>query len=384
MGPTFIPFPDGRYLLADDDPELDRDEVAKFSSKDADRLGDCHAWIAGVADVLGPLLLTTPPSSARAGPRTCSTSSAWRGACAASTCAARRRHPPVHDEHQRPARPMVRVRPRSRAVLAINGIIGTWAGPEEPGTAYVMMHHSIGDVGDGHLGSWGYPIGGMGAVSDAIRSLGRSRSAPRSAPTPRSSASCTKDGKVVGVALGDGTELVADIVVAATHPQITFLRQIDRRELPDDFVADLEHWQSRSGTVKVNLALSELPDFAAWPGHAGQGAATAARSSSATRSTTSSRRSATPARAGRRPARSPTAASRRPSTARSAPRARTSCRCSPSGCRSTWSDEPHHRRARGLRRPGHRRLQRARPELQAVDHPPPGDRAATRWSTTTA
>ena len=58
--------------------------------------------------------------------------------------------------------------PQIKAVLAINGVIGTWAGPCEPGTAYVMAHHSIGDVGDGHLGSWGFPEGGMGAVSDAI------------------------------------------------------------------------------------------------------------------------------------------------------------------------------------------------------------------------
>ena len=56
-----------------------------------------------------------------------------------------------------------------KGMLAVNGIIGTWAGPDEPGTAYVMLHHSIGDVGDGHLGSWGFQQGGMGAVSDSIR-----------------------------------------------------------------------------------------------------------------------------------------------------------------------------------------------------------------------
>ena len=69
-------------------------------------------------------------------------------------------------------------------MLAVNGVIGTWAGPDEPGTAYVMLHHSIGDVGDGHLGSWGFQQGGMGGVSDSIRRAA-SRSAPRSAPTPR-------------------------------------------------------------------------------------------------------------------------------------------------------------------------------------------------------
>ena len=88
MGPTFIALPDGRYLLAEDDPELDRDEVAKFSSKDADRLGDYHAWISGVADVLAPSCSPHRPASAPGDPRTCSNSSAWPGACAASTCGA--------------------------------------------------------------------------------------------------------------------------------------------------------------------------------------------------------------------------------------------------------------------------------------------------------
>ena len=155
--------------------------------------------------------------------------------------------------------------PEVKGVLAINGVIGTWAGPEEPGTAYVMMHHTIGDVGDGHLGSWGYPIGGMGAVADAIRRAAESFGVEvrTGSPVERIDVS---NGRVRGVVTRDGRELRAPIVVAATHPQITFLRQIDAAELPDDFVTDLRRWRSRSGTVKVNVALSELPDFVAWPG----------------------------------------------------------------------------------------------------------------------
>jgi phytoene dehydrogenase-like protein len=129
-----------------------------------------------------------------------------------------------------------------------------------------MMHHTIGDVGDGKLGSWGFPRGGMGAVTDAIRRSAESFGARVrvNAPVERI---LVRDGEVQGVALRDGTEFYAPTVVAATHPQITFLRQLDRRELPDDFVRDLEQWRSRSGTVKVNVALSELPDFIADPGN---------------------------------------------------------------------------------------------------------------------
>ena len=157
--------------------------------------------------------------------------------------------------------------PEVKGVLAINGVIGTWAGPEEPGTAYVMMHHTIGDVGDGQLGSWGYPIGGMGAVSDAIRRSAESFGADGAHRRRRSSASTSPTARCAVSTTADGREFRAPIVVAATHPQITFLRQIDRAELPDDFVDDIERWRSRTGTVKVNVALSELPDFTRLAGH---------------------------------------------------------------------------------------------------------------------
>jgi phytoene dehydrogenase-like protein len=152
--------------------------------------------------------------------------------------------------------------PEVKSALAINGVIGTWAGPCEPGTAYVMAHHSIGDVGDGKLGSWGFPEGGMGAVSDAIR-----RSAESFGATVRTKASVhrllVKGGRVRGAVLKGGEEVLAPLVVTSIHPRITFLDHIDRRDLPDDFVRDIERWKSRSGVVKINLALAELPRFTA-------------------------------------------------------------------------------------------------------------------------
>ncbi len=144
-------------------------------------------------------------------------------------------------------------------------MIGTWAGPDSPGTAYVMAHHSIGDVGDGHLGNWGFPEGGMGAVADAIR-----RSAEERGATVRTRAPVERvlvsEGRATGVVLRGGEELPAPVVVTAVHPRITFLEQVDRAELPADFVADIRRWKSRSGVVKINLALAELPDFTADPG----------------------------------------------------------------------------------------------------------------------
>ena len=110
--------------------------------------------------------------------------------------------------------------PQVKGALAVNGVIGTWAGPYEPGTAYVMAHHSIGDVGDGQLGSWGYPEGGMGAVSDGDRALGPRASAPRSAPMHGSPGSWSRDGRVAGRgARRTASELTAPVVVTTLAPE---------------------------------------------------------------------------------------------------------------------------------------------------------------------
>src|SRR3954453_6618231 len=128
-----------------------------------------------------------------------------------------------------------------------------------------MAPHSIGDVGDGQLGSWGFPEGGMGAVAAAIR-----RSAESFGAEVRTNAGVKQvlvsNGRVTGVALEEGTELSASIVVTSLHPRLAFLEQLSPSDLPDDFVRDIQHWKSRSGVVKVNLALSELPSFTADPG----------------------------------------------------------------------------------------------------------------------
>jgi phytoene dehydrogenase-like protein len=134
-----------------------------------------------------------------------------------------------------------------------------------PGTAYVLMHHSVGDEAGGKVSSWGQPIGGMGAVADACRSAAESFGAEIRVNAGVSKVTVT-NGRATGVVLEDGEEITADLVVTTCHPQITFLDQIDRHHLPDDFVHDIEHWRTRSGTVKINLALDRLPEFTANPG----------------------------------------------------------------------------------------------------------------------
>ena len=228
-----------------------------------------------------------------------------------------------------------------KAMLTVNGVIGTWAGPDEPGTAYVMLHHSIGDVGDGHLGSWGFQQGGMGGVSDAIR-----RSAESFGAEIRTDARVkqilVRGGRAVGVALENGEELRAPVVVSCIHPQIAFLDLIERHELPADFVWDIERWKTRSGVVKVNVAISRAARLHREPREEPAGPPHRARSSCASARSTRSARSRTRTSSARpRWRRSSTGRSRPRSTSSSRPRACTCSRCSASGCRTTGTSEPH-------------------------------------------
>jgi phytoene dehydrogenase-like protein len=266
MGPYYQAFPDGRSIkIFADDARRNHEEIAKFSKADADAMPRWDAWMAGLADVLGPMLMEVPPNIGSRRPRDVRQllRLAWRHRGISVRT--------VGDVTRLMTMSIADLlddwfeSPQVKAAMAINGVIGTWAGPCEPGTAYVMAHHSIGDVGDGKLGSWGYPEGGMGAVSDVIR-----EAAVEYGATVRTNARVERvlvqGGRAGGVVLEGGEEIHADTVVSAVHPQITFLRHVDERQLPADFVADIRRWKSRSGVVKINLALAELPDFVADPG----------------------------------------------------------------------------------------------------------------------
>jgi len=266
-GPYFVPFPDGRYLILEDDPKRNYEEFAKFSKKDADALERWDAWIGGLAHVLGPLLMTTPPKAGSLAPHDLfeELKLAWRFRGLGSQG--------IGDLTRLMTMSVADLLDRFfesdqvKTVMALNGLIGTWAGPYEPGTGYVMAHHSIGDVGDGVLGSWAVPVGGMGAVSDAIAASAAELGA-EIRTNARVARILTKDGTATGVVLESGEELWAPLIVTAVHPRITFLQQLDRSELPGSFVQDIENWSSRSGVVKINLALSHAPVFSAKPDQA--------------------------------------------------------------------------------------------------------------------
>jgi len=266
MGPVYQAWPDGRSLSFESGlTEVNKPFIERFSKKDAVNIEKYDAWLEKLADILGPLLLRTPPNvgSKKFGDLVDQGRLAWE----------LRKH-----IDQRTVADFTRMMTMSltdfldewfeseelKGVLTVDGVIGTWAGPDEPGTAYVLLHHAITDIGDGQLSNWGFPEGGMGAVSDAFRRSAESFGAKIRTEAPVAKV-LTTDGRVTGVTLESGEELSASVVITAVHPKITFLEQLDEKDLPADFVQDIRNFKTRSGTVKINLALSELPNFTADP-----------------------------------------------------------------------------------------------------------------------
>ncbi len=264
QGPYFAPRRDGRYLRLPSDPTERHEEIAKFSGKDADAYPGWDADMSALGRLLGPLLQDIPPRLGSRRP----------GDLARQVLLLRR----LKDVDSRAAVDLVRLLSYSiadlvedrfasdalRGLLSVSGVIGAWAGPRSAGTAYLTLHHHLGDLGDGQAGVWGFPRGGMGGVTQALAAAACSFGAEirTQAPVARID---VRDGRVQGVTLEDGTALSADTVITTAHPQISFLRLLDRGDLPQDFVADIESWKTRSGTVKVNLAVDRMPVFASHP-----------------------------------------------------------------------------------------------------------------------
>ena len=260
---SFTPFPDGRSLLMGPDAELTRGEIAKFSARDAERYPEYEAMLERVAALVEPTLTMTPPDVVR--PRLgdlrtlVSLGRTFRrlgdGAGEAVeilTGAAR----PILDRWFESE--------ELKGTLATDAIIGAMASPSMPGTAYVLFHHVMGETG-GKRGVWGYVRGGMGGLTQALAAAARDLGADIRCDAEVERI-LVRDGRAVGVALVGGDEYDAPIVASNADARVTFLRLVDRSVLPSVFVADVERISYASASLKINVALAELPSFRAAPG----------------------------------------------------------------------------------------------------------------------
>ena len=151
-----------------------------------------------------------------------------------------------------------------KATMSASGIIGTFLGVRSPGTAYVLLHHYMGEI-DGAFRAWGFARGGTGAISNAIADAAREAGVEIRTEAPIAKI-IVKNGRASGVVMKNGDEIYADIVSSSVDPRLTFNKMIEPGKLPDDFMEDVNRYKYRGSSGKVNLALDALPNFKSIPG----------------------------------------------------------------------------------------------------------------------
>ncbi len=260
---NFLPSQDGRYLKLGGSLERSQAEVAKFSAKDAETLPRYYAMIDAVGDVLRRMAMQTPPNP-------------WDGArgwLRALLQGNRLRRLGLSQQRDlldlfaKSARQILDAWFESdeiKALLGFDSIVGNYASPDTPGSAYVLLHHTFGGV-NGKKGIWGHAIGGMGAITQAMAAACVKQGVEILLDAPVRHV-LVEHGGARGVVLQDGRTLDAGRVVANVHPRLLFQKLVDPAALDDDFRHRIAGYHGGSGTFRMNVALSELPDFTCLPG----------------------------------------------------------------------------------------------------------------------
>jgi phytoene dehydrogenase-like protein len=260
LDPPFATFaPGGEPIFFFNDDQATRASIAPHSTRDADAYPAFEALLARMADFLRPLMLRPPPAlgSKRPGDLLSLLREAGRAA------GLKRRE--LHE--------LFRVMTMSvgdlldewfesdaiKGTLASTGVVGVWAGPRTPGTAYNLLHHALGEL-NGVSGLWGHVRGGMGGISEAL-----ARSAEAAGATIRTGAAVrsidVSGGRATGVTLDGGEQLHAPLVVSGAHPRTTVLDMVGAEHFPEEVVHDMRRYRSRGGSVKINCVLAEPPRY---------------------------------------------------------------------------------------------------------------------------
>ncbi|MGP8178821.1 MAG: phytoene desaturase family protein [Steroidobacteraceae bacterium] len=263
---NFLPTEDGRYLCVG--AGRTSTEVAKFSPPDAARLDAYSLKLDRIAAVLRELVLQTPPNVVAGG---------WRQALPELLRAARLGGR-ISKLDMSLRRELLQLLAASagdyldgwfqsdpiKAVYGFDGIVGNYASPYTPGSAYVLLHHVFGEV-NGKKGVWGHAIGGMGAITQAM-----ARSAAARGADIRVGAAVrevlVERGRAIGAVTETGEAFHASAVISNLNPRLLYLKLLDAAVLPTDFRERMARWRCGSGTFRMNVALSELPDFRCLPG----------------------------------------------------------------------------------------------------------------------
>jgi phytoene dehydrogenase-like protein len=261
---TFTPMPSGDYLWRVNDHAKTRRDIARHSKLDAEAYDEYGKAMVEMARFVKPILNMTPPDPLTLDPRELMKllflGKRFRGLADGDR----------YNQVQLMTMSAIDFLDQwfetdvLKATMSASGIIGTFLGVRSPGTAYVLLHHYMGEI-DGAFRSWGFARGGTGAISNAIASAAREAGVEIRTDTSVARI-VTRNGQATGVVLTNGDELSAGMVLSSVDPNLTFLTFMDAKDLPDDFVDDVRRYKYRGSSGKVNLALDALPDFTCLPG----------------------------------------------------------------------------------------------------------------------
>src|SRR6266496_1470922 len=260
---TFTPMPNGDYLWRVNDHAKTRREIARHSRLDAEAYDEYGKAMIEMAHFVKPIMNMTPPDPASLNPK---------GLLELLTMGRRFQRLAPEDKYNQ-----VQLMTMSavdfldqwfetdvlKATMSASGIIGTFLGVRSPGTAYVLLHHYMGEI-DGAFRSWGLSRGGTGAISNAIADAAREAGAEIRTKAPVAKI-LVKNGRACGVVLQSGEEIFANVVSSSVDPHLTFEKFLEPSELPGDFLEGVRRYKFRGSSGKVNLALDELPNFKCLP-----------------------------------------------------------------------------------------------------------------------
>jgi phytoene dehydrogenase-like protein len=262
---NFLPLDDANYLVVGEGRT--QEEVARFSTRDAARLEAYYARLEAIADVLRELVLMTPPNVEIEG-GLASLGELLKGASLGRSLSkldttARRDLLALFSQSAGDWLDGWFESDPIKAAFGFDGVVGTYASPYSPGTAYVLLHHVFGEV-NGKKGVWGHAIGGMGAITQAM-----ARACAALGVDIRTDAAVAEvlveKGRAIGVVTETGDRFDARTVVSNLNPKLLFQRIVDPALLPGDFNERIERYRCGSATLRMNVALSELPRFKCLP-----------------------------------------------------------------------------------------------------------------------
>ncbi len=260
---NFLPLDENNHLILSPDLAATQAAVAKYSVKDAARLPEYYARLDVVADIVRDLVLETPPNQ---GDGLAMILAALKTGSRARALSLQGQRDAL-DLFTKSAREFLDGWFESapiKAAFGFDAVVGNYASPDAPGSAYVLLHHCFGGV-NGKKGVWGHAIGGMGAITQAMAQacLAAGVTLTLNAEIARV---MVKNGAACGVQLADGREMRGDIIVSNLNPKLLFSELVAANDQPADFRARMQNYACGSGTFRMNVALRELPSFTCLPG----------------------------------------------------------------------------------------------------------------------